>query len=115
MPKPTISAVTLVVHTPRRRIIRMSTSGCGTCSSKRAQPTSTITPNAIRPSTRADPHPQLLPSLTASSTELRPTDISAAPPQSILAGVLIGDSGTKRCVQMTAPMITRRLSQKIHV
>ena len=33
MPKPTIRAVTLVVHTPRRRIIRMSTSGCGTCSS----------------------------------------------------------------------------------
>ena len=33
MPKPTISAVTLVVHTPRSRIIRMSTSGSGMCSS----------------------------------------------------------------------------------
>ena len=33
MPNPTISAVRFVVHTPRRRIIRMSTSGSATRSS----------------------------------------------------------------------------------
>jgi hypothetical protein len=46
---------------------------------------------------------------------VRPIAISAAPPQSIFAGVLIGDSGTNRLVATTAPAITTSASQKIHV
>jgi len=62
-------------------------------------------PSASNPSVRADIQPHLLPSLIASSRPASPVDISAAPSQLILPGVLIGDSGTKKWASSVAPMI----------
>ncbi len=62
----------------------------------------------------ADVQPQLLPSLTAISSDASPPESSAAPPQSIFAGVFTGDSGMKRWVAIVAGMTTISASQKIH-
>ena len=61
MPKPTISAVTFVVQTPRIRIIRMSTSGSATRSSKRAHATSSAAAAASSASTGRSPSPSRCP------------------------------------------------------
>ena len=93
----------------------MSTSGSGWRVSKRTQTTSTIAASAKRPSTRAEPQPQLLPSLTPSRSEARPTESSPAPDQSIfLLSLRTGDSGTKRRVITTANAMTIAATQKIH-
>src|SRR5215218_5396074 len=114
IPKPTSIAVRLVVHTPRRRIIRMSTSGWSTRVSHQAQTTSTTAAPSIRPTVRAESQPQLLPSLTASSSAASPVESSPAPAQSIFAGARTGDSGTYRRVATTEAATTTNASQKIH-
>ncbi len=75
----------------------MSTSGSGWRDSKRTQSDSTRAASTKSPSTRGEPHPQVLPWLTPSSREARPTDSSPAPAQSIFVLPLrTGDSGTKK-------------------
>ena len=114
IPKPTSSAVMLVVRTGRRRIIRMSTSGSGWRISKPIQASVKAIASTITPIVVGDVQPQVSPSLTAMSRATRPPVNRAAPPQSTLAGLLTGDSGMNRWVAITAGIATIRPSQKIH-
>ena len=98
IPAPSSTAVVLTVHTPRRRIISMSTSGSRARCSLRTHSAASTAAAAISPSTRAEPQPQAGPSLMAKSSATSQLDSSAAPPQLTRPGVLIGDSGTKKCV-----------------
>ena len=54
------------------------------------------------PTTRPEPQPQLFPRLMASSRQPSAAASPAAPGQSIRAGDLTGDSGTKRWVATMA-------------
>ena len=51
---------------------------------------------------RLDVQPQDSPSVSPSSSAIRPPDSSDAPRKSTRDGVLMGDSGTKRCTSTTA-------------
>ena len=96
MPKPSSAATAFVVHTPRIRIIRMSTSGWWLRDSLRTHTTSRTIPAPSTSRVRADSHPHPGASLTASSTPARPADINAAPLELIRPGTRTGDSGTNR-------------------
>ena len=114
IPNPTRSAVRLVVNTARSRIMPMSTSGSRTRCSNATHTDSSTAAAMNRPMTCAEPQPQLLPSLTVTSRAMRPPESRAAPPQSILDGLLIGDSGTNRWVAIVAGITTATPSQKSH-
>jgi hypothetical protein len=112
MPNPSRSATAFVVHTPRMRIIRMSTSGCGDADSLRTQSTRRTRPAAITPSVFADSQCHVAVSLTATSTRASPADISAAPVQLTRPGTRTGDSGTKTWIAIVARTIGISGSQK---
>ena len=96
MPTPSRNAARLVVHTPARAIIRMSTSGSSLESSRRTHPVSSAAPAPSRPSMRAEVSVHTLASLTATSSAARPAIISTAARRSIRPGVRTGDGGTQR-------------------
>jgi hypothetical protein len=102
IPAPTRKAAALTVQTPRTRIIFMSTSGSAVRDSLRTQTTASSSPAASSPSTRPLVQPQAEPSLTAISSATSQADSRAAPTQLTRPGVLIGDSGTKSTVAITA-------------
>ena len=115
MPYPTSSPTRFVVHTPRRRIIRMSTSGSGWRGLK-AHPDR----QHQRCSREQPEHPRRAPAprvpwLTPSSREANPIDSSPAPAQSILVlSLRTGDTGTKKWVITAAKAMTIAATQKIH-
>src|SRR4051812_20650709 len=102
IPKPSMNATVLVVHTPRMRIIRMSTSGSVLLRSRATHEKSTTTPTPNSPSVRGESQPQPDAFVTASSTAVSPADISAAEPQLTRPGTRTGDSGTKRWISTVA-------------
>jgi hypothetical protein len=114
IPKPTRSAVRFVVATARSRIIAMSTRGSAWRRSKATQaaPSTTAPANSAR--IGGEPQPQEFASLTPTSSDTRVADSRPAPIQSILAGLLIGDSGTQRNVATIATAMNTSPSQKIH-
>ena len=69
---------------------------------------------AKRLSVGVDPQPHVFASLTPMSSARRVPASSAAPPQSIFAGLLIGDSGIQRKVATIATAMKTKPSQKIH-
>src|ERR1700760_2872916 len=96
MPKPSRAATVLVVQTPRIRIIRMSTSGCGERLSFRTQSGRTTAPIARRTRVLGELQPQTGASLTATRSAARPIDIRTAPVQFTVPLLRTGDSGTKK-------------------
>src|SRR4249920_3649774 len=112
IPKPSRKATVFVVHTPRIRIMRMSTSGWSERVSLRTHRTRATTPNAIRPIVFADNQCHLDVWLTATSTETSPTVSRTAPAQLIRPGTRTGDSGTTKYVATVAIAIGISGSQK---
>jgi hypothetical protein len=102
IPAPSRNADALVVHTPRIRIIVMSTSGLRLRTSTAIQATETVTPTAIRPSVLPDPQPHVVVSEIAINTIDMPAVISAAASQLTRPGSFTGDSGMKRQVASAA-------------
>ena len=74
----------------------MSISGCSAVSSMNTHPASARAPNASSPSVRAEPHPQTVDSLIATSRLSSATDIATAPGQWTWPRLRGGDSGTHR-------------------
>ena len=66
----------------------------------------------MQPIVFADSQCQVAVSLTATSTDASPNDISAAPAQLTRPGTRIGDSGTNTCTSTVAPTIGISGSQK---
>src|SRR5579862_948372 len=112
IPNPSRSDTAFVVQTPRIRIIRMSTSGCGERVSLRTQKTSKTIPNTSAPIVFAESQCHTAVSLTATSTATNPSDINIAPAQLTRPGTLIGDSGTRKCVATVTMTIGISGSQK---
>src|SRR5579862_9885912 len=106
MPAPSRNAVALVVQTPRMRIIAMSISGTELRVSTTTQTAHSTRPATSTPIVRADPHPHVVVSLTATSASEIPALINAAAPQLMRPGTRTGDSGTKRHVQKAAGTMT---------
>src|SRR5438067_8166930 len=79
----------------------MSISGSGTRSSTKPQTTSTTSAAPKSPRIRPPVQPQASPSERASRSAIRPAERRSAPGTSTREGVLIGDSGTKRCTSTT--------------
>src|SRR5437763_2720951 len=98
MPAPSRKAVRFVVQTPRIRIIVMSISGWRLRISTTTQAAQTSSPKPSSDTVRVDVQPQLVVSVTASSTDVIPTLISAAASQLIRPGTRTGDSGMNRQV-----------------
>src|ERR1700677_1728785 len=105
MPAPSRNAARFVVHTPRMRIIVMSTSGLLARTSTVIQTSEIARPTAIRPSARADPQPHVVVSDTAIRTVDMPIVISAADSQLMRPGTRTGDSGLKRQVATAASTV----------
>src|SRR5579862_5626864 len=78
IPAPSRNAVRFVVQTPRMRIIVMSISGMRLLLSTTTQTAITTRPAARTPTVRAEPQPQTVASLIASSTPEMPTLIRSA-------------------------------------
>ncbi len=112
IPAPSRNAARLVVHTPRIRIIVMSTSGSVLRTSIRIHPAQTTSPIASRISVLAPPHPQTVVCAIAISTSDMPSDITPAATQFTLPGALIGDSGMYRHVAHAATQVTTSGIQK---
>ena len=108
MPKPSSSVARFVVHTPRSRIMRMSTRGTAARSSTRTQTTTSTAVAANRPSVGPEAQPQRDPSLTPSRRQMSQPESRAAPAQLIRPGVRKCDSGTKRSVATPALSTTTR-------
>jgi len=102
MPKPSSAATVLVVHTPRIRIMRMSTSGLGLRDSLCIHATRSTMPTANAIKVLAESQPHTGASLTASRTAASPPDMSAAPAQFTRPGTRTGDSGTNLCTASVA-------------
>ena len=106
IPAPTRNAAALTVHTPRMRIIVMSTSGSAAACSLRIQTRSSTAVAANRPTMRASPQPQAEPSLMPISRQTSHAESRKAPSQLTRPGVLIGDSGTKKIVAIVATTVS---------
>ena len=103
MPAPSRNAARLVVHTPRMRIIVMSISGLLAAHLDRdPDARDDEARRASRPSVFGEPQPQVVVSLTATSTVEMPIVISAAASQLMRPGTRTGDSGMKRQVATAA-------------
>ena len=102
IPKPRTSAARLVVHTGRRRIMRMSTSGSSLRDSTRTHAAARTIAAASEPSVPAEIHPQLEPSLTGTSKATSQPASSRAPAGLIRPGVRTGDSGTNTTIPTAA-------------
>src|SRR6185437_13198853 len=101
-PKPSASAARFVVHTGRRRIICMSTSGARLRDSAQTQTGISTAAAANRTSVFGDVQPQVGPWLTGTSSANSQAASSTAPSGSIRPRVLTGDSGTKRTIPIVA-------------
>src|SRR4051794_3223960 len=112
IPAPSRTAARLTVHTPRRPIISMSTSGLDDARSLRTQAAVKSAAATISPSTRVEPQPHAEPSLTASNRQTSHADSRTAPDQLTAPDVLTGDSGTKKCVETIATTMPARGNQK---
>ena len=105
IPKPIRKPVRFVVHTPRSRIICMSTSGLGDRSSALTQTAAITTASTIRPITRAESHPHVGASLIARSRQISQSESRMAPVQLTVPGARIGDSG----ITMTVAIVVRTM------
>ena len=92
-PAPSRNAARFVVHTPRIRIIFMSTSGTRLRSSTVTQSAQNSSPNPNMPSVFGEPHPHTVVWAIAISTPQMPTVINAAASQLTRPGERTGDSG----------------------
>ena len=88
--------VRFVAATGRERRTRRSISGSARVASKRVHASSSANPPPMSPTVRTEPQPQLLASVTASSTAASAADSSAAPAQSTCARPAVGLAGTSR-------------------
>jgi hypothetical protein len=93
MPAPSRNAARFVVHTPRMRIIVMSTSGIRLRTSTATQTAQNASPTASNASVLEPPHPHTVVwAIPISSAEI-PTLISVAASQLTFPGERTGDSG----------------------
>src|SRR2546423_819003 len=106
MPAPSRNAARLVVHTPRIRIIVMSTSGSRLRTSTAIQAKQNSSPKPNSPMVLAPPQPQTVVSAIAISTPQTPTLISVAASQFTLPGERTGDSGMYLRVANAASSVT---------
>ena len=95
----------MLVQTAFCRIIFMSMSGVVARSSAPSQPAIRMTAAASSPSTLAEPHPQLGPSLSATSRATSQADSRIAGRKLIRPGVRISDSGTNRTAAIAAATV----------
>src|ERR1700749_725413 len=102
MPAPSRNATRFVVHTPRMRIIVMSTSGLSLCTSTATQATHTSAPKQNRAPVCHPPQPHTV--VWANGIGLLQTQIDISDPGSQFTrpGARIGDSGMKRQVNTAA-------------
>jgi hypothetical protein len=94
IPTPTRKATRLVVQTPRRRIILISTSGSRARVSTTTHAVSRTTPRTMSASVFGEVQPQVVVSLVAIRTAVSPSDIRIAARLFTCPGTLTGDSGT---------------------
>ena len=92
-PAPSRNAARFVVHTPRRRIIVMSTSGSRLRTSTMTQATQNTAPTANSASVRVPPQPQTPVWAMPMRIAQMPTVMRAAASQLTRPGVRTGDSG----------------------
>ena len=111
-PNPTVNATRFALHTARRAMSRMSTSGAETERSTTANPARTITETPISVTTRAEPHPQLLPCETASSAARSAVARSRLPAQSGRTDSRTSVSGTNNRMPRNRPTATANRNQK---
>src|SRR5437879_946070 len=112
MPAPSRNAARFVVHTPRMRIIAMSMSGVRLRTSTAIHRIETTAPRRMRPSVLADPQPEVVVWLIASSTVEIPAVIRPAASQLTRPDTRTGDSGMNLHVATAASTVATSGIQK---